>query len=47
MSKVFKSDAQLDGRVYAVTILIHDYTLSDYEEPENKYSDYVLYNHLF
>ena len=44
VSKVFISDAQLDGRAYAVTISIQDYNLSGYKETESKYSDSVLYN---
>ena len=39
-----KSTAQLDSRVYAVTILIHDYTPSGHKEPESEYSDSVLYD---
>ena len=46
MSKVFNCDAQLDGKVYAVTRLIHDYTPSGYEEPESDYSDYAEYNQI-
>ena len=46
MSKVFKCDAELDSRVYAVTRLIHDYTPYRYEELENEYSNYALYNPL-
>ena len=37
MSKVLKCDSQLDGRVHAVTKLIHDYTPSSYEEPGSEY----------
>ena len=43
VSKVFKSDAQLNGRVYTVIRLIHDYILSSYEEPESTLLDLVLY----
>ena len=46
MSKVFKYDVELDGRFYAVTILIHDYTPCGYEEPESEYSDSALYNQI-
>ena len=46
MSKVLNCDAQLDGKVYAVTRLIHDYTPFGYEEPESEYSDSELYNHI-
>ena len=33
ISKLFKSDAQLDGRFRAMSKLIHDYTPPGYEEP--------------
>ena len=46
MIKVFKYDAQLNGRVYAVTRLIHDYILYSYDKPESEYSDSALYNQI-
>ena len=39
MSKVFKCDVELDGRVYAVTRLTHGYTPCGYEELEIEYSN--------
>ena len=46
IGKVFQSDAQLDGRVYAVTTLIHDYTSFGYVESKIKYSDLDVYNQI-
>ena len=40
MGKVFTSDPELDNtRFYTVTRLIHNYTSSDYDKPDNGYSD--------
>ena len=40
MGKAFSSDPEIqDGRIYAVTRLIHNYTPSDCYEPSSKYSD--------
>ena len=46
MRKIFQIDAHLDGNVYTVTILIHDYTPSSYVEPESKFSDLDLRNQI-
>ena len=46
MSKVFICDAHLDGRFYAVTRSINDYTPFSYVEPESEYSDSALYNQI-
>ena len=43
MGKVFQSNAQLDGKVYDIPRLIHNYTPSVYEEPESQY----LYDELY
>ena len=46
MSKVFNNDTKLDGSVYTVTRLIHDYNPSGYEEPESEYWDDELQNQI-
>ena len=46
MSKVFKCDAELDGRFYVVTTWIYDYIPCSYEEPESEYSNSALYNQI-
>ena len=43
MGKVFAYDSELENvKFYAVTRLIHDYTLSHYVEPVSKYTDREL-----
>ena len=48
MCKVFGSDPQLEHvRGYIVTILIHGYTPSDYDESGSKLTDDQLTAHIF
>ena len=46
MSKVFKFDAELDSRIYAVKRLMHECTPCSYKEPESEYSYSALYNQI-
>ena len=46
ITKVFKCDAKLDGRVYAVNRLINDYTPCSCKERESEYSNSALYNQI-